>query len=383
MIFHRQSMIKLTLILLLFPGFLFLGCKNKADSVRIGFFGPLTGPTAQAGQALRNGTLVAIDEINAQGGLLGKTVKLIEQDDRSSPEQAVKSVIRLIHLSKVTAIVGSLHSGNILAAAPAMEQSGTPMVGAGTSPTWLEKGYTYLFRAVGNSELSVRELAGYAKKAGIKKVSVIQSNDEYGMVGGRLFVEYATRAGIEISANESFTHGDRDFTGQFVKMLQVEPDAVFIWALGDDLGALTKQLRQAGYDGPVLGAEGYTLPQVLEIAGKAADNVIFPAQYLVPEKPQDAEDPMMRSFLTRYFERFGEMPVSDNAYRGYDSVRIIAEAIKRAHTLDREKVCQAIGNIEEFEGLAGRFTFKGFDGEGIHEMRFFRIADGEYVEIEH
>jgi branched-chain amino acid transport system substrate-binding protein len=374
-------MIKLTLIVLLFPAFLFFGCKDRGDSVSIGFFGPLTGPTAQAGQALRNGALIAIDEINARGGLLGRPVRLIEQDDRSSPEQAVKSVIRLIHLSEVTAIVGSLHSGNILATAPVIEESGTPMVGAGTSPTWLQKGYTCLFRAVGNSELSVSELAGYAKRVGIKKVSVIQSNDEYGMVGGRLFVEHATRVGIEISANESFTHGDRDFTGQFVKMLKVEPDAVLIWALGDDLGALTKQLRQAGYDGPVLGAEGYTLPQVLEIAGKAADNVIFPAQYLVPERPQDAEDPMMRSFLRSYFERFGEMPVSDNAYRGYDSVRIIAEAIKRANTLDREKVCRAIGNIEGFEGLAGRFTFKGFDGEGIHEMRFFRIADGEYVEI--
>ncbi|HUT31726.1 MAG TPA: ABC transporter substrate-binding protein [Sedimentisphaerales bacterium] len=373
----------LTWIISLLTAFPFSGCEDKADSVRIGFFGPLTGPTAQAGQALRNGALIAIDEINAEGGLLGKPVILIEQDDRSSPEQAVKSVIRLVHLSKVTAIVGSLHSGNILAAAPVIEQSGTPMVGAGTSPTWLEKGYTCLFRAVGNSELSVSELARYAKRAGIKKVSVIQSNDEYGMVGGRLFAEYATRAGIEISANESFTHGDRDFTGQFVKMLKVEPDAVLIWALGDDLGALTKQLRQAGYDGLVLGAEGYTLPQVLKIAGKAADNVVFPAQYLVPEQPQDAPDPLMRSFLTRYFERFGEMPVSDNAFRGYDSVRIIAEAIKRANTLDREKVCRAIGNIEGFEGLAGRFTFKGFAGEGIHEMRFFRITDGKYVEIEH
>jgi branched-chain amino acid transport system substrate-binding protein len=166
-------------------------------------------------------------------------------------------------------------------------------------------------------------------------------------------------------------------------MLRVEPDAVFIWALGDDLGALTKQLRQAGYDGPVLGAEGYTLPQVLEIAGKAANNVIFPAQYLVPEKPQDAEDAMMRSFLTRYFERYGEMPVSDNAYRGYDAVRIIAEAITRANTLDTEKVRHAISNIEGFESLAGRFSFKGFDGEGIHEMRFFRISDGKYVEIKH
>jgi len=358
------------------------GCKEKEDAVRIGFFGPLTGPTAQAGQALRNGAQIAVDEINEKGGLLGKPVRLIEYDDKSSPEQAVKRTARLVQVDRVTAIIGSLHSGNILAAAPLIEQWKTPTVGAGTSPRWLQQGYKYLFRSVGNSALSVRELVRYAKQATIKRICVMQSNDEYGTVGAKLFLEYAGKEGIEIVAKESFTHGDRDFTGQFARIMSKDPEAVFIWALGDDLGALTKQLRQAGYKGLVLGAEGYTLPQVLEIAGSAADNVIFAAQYLIPDKPENAEDPMMRSFLAKYFEKHRRMPPSDNAYRGYDSVYIIAEGINKANSPDREKIRDAIENIENFKGLAGSFSFKGRNGEGIDHMRFFKIADGKYTEIE-
>ncbi|MHC4194176.1 MAG: ABC transporter substrate-binding protein, partial [Planctomycetota bacterium] len=245
---------------LLLLALLCFGCERKEDSIGIGFFGPLTGPTAQAGQALRNGALVAIDEINERGGLLGKPLALIEYDDKSSPEQAVKTATKLVQIDKVTAIVGSLHSGNILAAAGILEQYKTPTLGAGTSPTWLAKGHKYLFRAVGNSELSVRELVRYARRTGITRVSIIKSNDEYGNMGAKLFVEGTAREGIEILANESFTHGDRDFTGQFARILRARPQAVLVWALGDDLGAVTKQLRQAGYTGPILGAEGYTLP---------------------------------------------------------------------------------------------------------------------------
>ncbi|MHC4636706.1 MAG: ABC transporter substrate-binding protein [Planctomycetota bacterium] len=356
-------------------------CKKKEDIIKIGFFGPLTGPTAQAGQALKNGAQIAIDQINAQGGLLGKQLKLVEYDDKSSPEQAVKAVTKMVQLDRVTAIIGSLHSGNILAAAPQIEQFTTPMIGAGTSPSWLEQGYKYLFRSVGNSGLSVKELARYSAKARFKQVSVLHSNDEYGIVGAKLFIEQAQENGLEIIAQESFTHGDRDFTGQFARILAEEPEAVFIWALGDDLGALTKQLRQTGFNGPILGAEGYTLPQVLEIAGESANNVIFVAQYLVPDSLDDVQDPLMRSFLEQYYNKYSQMPVSDNAYRGYDAVNIMAEAIRKTASLDRTKIRDGIANIENFKGLAGDFTFKGRNGEGIDHMRVYKIIGGKYIEI--
>ena len=356
------------------------GCVQRDDSIRIGFFGPLTGNTATAGQSLRNGARIAIDEINASGGLLGKPLTLVEYDDRSSPEQAVKSALRLVTRDRVTAIVGSLHSGNILAAAPILEEFRTPTVGSGTSPGWLQQGYRYLFRSLGNSALAVRQLALYARENGFTRIAILHGNDEYGTTGANDFAELAREHGLEIATRESFTHGDRDFTGQFARILAEDPDAVLLWALGDDLGAVTKQLRQAGYSGPVLGAEGYTMAQVLDVAGEAADGVVLAAQYLVPASPELAGDPLTRSFLERYLAAFGAMPASDNAYRGYDAVQILAEAIRRTGRLDGRAIADAIHGIEGLRGIAGIFDFTGLAGEGIHETRVYRIEDGHYVE---
>ena len=378
---HRRSSSTVALVLVLLA-LVSAGCSRGGDSIKIGFFGPLTGNTATAGQSLRNGALIAIDEMNAAGGLLGKKVVLVEYDDRSSPEQAVKSAMKLVTVDRVHAIVGSLHSGNILASAPILEEFRAPTIGSGTSPKWLEQGYEYLFRSLGNSGLAVRQLALYAKSADMKRVAILHANDEYGRTGADDFTRYAREGGLEIVTQESFTHGDRDFTGQFARILREGPDAVLLWALGDDLGALTKQLRQTGYDGPILGSEGYSMPQVTEIAGTAADGVVFAAQYLIPATPQAAADPLMERFLKAYVDAFEEMPASDNAYRGYDSARILGEGIRRAQSLDPEEIRDAIENLEDFEGIAGSFTFKGRRGEGIDVSRIFRIAGGAYAEVQ-
>lgn len=364
---------------------LVLGATSVAaqdDPIKLGFFGPLTGPSAQAGQALRNGARIAIDEINEGGGLLDRQVSLTEYDDRSSPEQAVRSATKLIQVDDVDAIVGSLHSGNILAAGPEIESGEVPLVGAGTSPTWLQQGYTYLFRALGNSELSAVDLANYAAEQGYAEVAIIHSNDEYGNSGAAVFEEAIGERGIEISDNESFTHGDRDFTGQIGSIARSSPDAVFVWALGDDLGPLTKQMRQLGYFGPILGPEGYTLPEALEIAGSTADGVIFAAQYLIPESADAASDPMIGDFLTAYQEEFGEMPASDNAFRGYDAVKVLAEGMRRAETTEGPAVRDAIQTIDDLEGIAGTFDYTDGSGEGISSVRLYRIEDGAYSEVE-
>lgn len=354
----------------------------SAENLDIGFFGPLTGPSAQLGQSLRNGALVALQEINSAGGVLGKNVTMIEYDDRSSPEQAVRSATKLVQVDDVPFIVGSLHSGNILASGPVVEESQTPLIGAGTSPTWLQSGYTYFFRALGNSGLSIKELAKYAQSEGYSKVAVFHSNDEYGNAGAKTFEELAQTYGLDIVESESFTHGDRDFTGQIASISRAKPDAVLIWALGDDLGPVTKQMRQLGYFGPILGAEGYTTPEAVEIAGSTANGVVLASQYLVPETPEEASEPAIRAFLEAYVELIGEMPASDNAYRGYDSVKLFAQAAQAAGTLEGPALRDAINQIDGYEGLAGTFSFVGKNGEGIDSVRLYAIQDGSFELVE-
>jgi branched-chain amino acid transport system substrate-binding protein len=354
---------------------------QKPD-ITIGLYGPLTGPSAVSGESLKNGAQIAVDQINAHGGLLGRQVRLIEYDDRSSPEQALRVVTKLVQVDKVDAIIGSIHSGNILVAGPVVEAAKIPLVGAGTSPTWLQKGYTYFFRALGNGELSTQQLANYARAQGWKKIGIIHSNDEYGNSGAKLFASVVSGVGGEVVSNQSFTHGDRDFTGQIGLIASAAPDALFVWALTDDLGPLTQQLRQLGYSGPILGAEGYAIPETIKMAGAASDGVVFASQYLVPNSVEEAPTSELRSFLESYQSTFKTLPVSDASFRGYDAANVIIEGIRRAGTTDGAAVRDAIGSIEGLKGLAGVFNYVGGKGEGIHNVRLFTITGGKFSPAE-
>lgn len=355
---------------------------SGGETIKIGYFGPLTGGTAQAGQAALNGAQIAVNELNEAGGVLGRQLEIVSYDDKSSPEEAVKAATKLVQVDKVNAIFGSLHSANVQAAAPVIEESKTICVSGGTSPTWLEQGYTYLFRSISNSTVSAKQLASYADAQGLNRIAVFTSNSEYGTSGADAFQAACADYDIEFVANETMTDGDRDFTGQFAKINAAAPDAVFVWCLGDDLGAVTKQLRQSGFDGPILGSESYTLPEILENAGETANGVAFASQYIVYSDPNDAEDELMKKFLEQYIEEFDEAPASDNAFRAYDGVMMIAEAMKASGADSGEALRDAYNDIDGFVGLAGTFSYKGKNGEGIESMRIFQIQDGKYIEAQ-
>ncbi|WP_302619998.1 ABC transporter substrate-binding protein [uncultured Oscillibacter sp.] len=358
------------------------GGSASGGAIKIGYFGPLTGGTAQAGQAALNGAQIAVNELNEAGGVLGRQLEIVSYDDKSSPEEAVKAATKLVQVDKVHAIFGSLHSANVQAAGPVIEESKTICVAGGTSPTWLEQGYTYLFRSISNSSISAKQLAKYADSQNLRKIALFTSNSEYGTSGSDAFRDACADYDIEFVASETMTDGDRDFTGQFAKINAAAPDAVFIWCLGDDLGAVTKQLRQSGFDGPILGSESYTLPEILENAGETANGVAFAAQYIVYSDPNDAEDELMKNFLERYIAEFGASPESDNAFRAYDGVMMIAEAMEAAQADSGEALRDAYNNIDGHVGLAGTFSYVGKNGEGIESMRIFQIESGKYIEAQ-
>lgn len=371
---------------------LLIGCGNNNDTqssegssndtIKIGYFGPLTGGSAQLGQAALNGAQLAVNQLNEKGGILGCQVEIVSYDDKSSPEEAVKAATKLVQVDKVNAIFGSLHSANVQAAAPVVEESQTLLVSGGTSPTWLQQGYTYLFRSIANANTASKQLAQYANDEGLKKIATFTSNDEYGTSGADAFKAACADYDIEFVAAETMANGDRDFTGQFAKINAASPDAVLVWCLSDDMGAVTKQLRQSGFSGTVLGPEGYSMPEILNVAGDTANGVCFAAQYLIYEDPEEAQDENMRVFLEDYIAEFGAAPASDNACRAYDGINMIAVAMEDSGADHGQELRDAYNDIDGYVGLAGTFSYKGGNGEGIDVMRIFRIEDGKYWEAE-
>lgn len=350
-----------------------------SDAIKIGFYGPLTGPTSLAGQASKNGADLAVEEINAQGGINGVPVELIAYDDKSSPEQAVKDVTKLIDSDHVQGIVASLHSGNILAAAPIIEEAKVPTVGLGTSPEWLQKGYTYLFRSLANNDYGNIGVCDLIEKMGYQKVGILYRAEDYSKFNADDITVKLQERGISVVASESFPAKDTDYTAQITNILNAQPDTIVSYAGSENLGLILKQLRQKGYDGYLFGDQSLTMPDIREVAGAAADGAIFSANYILPNDPEGASNDIEKRFCQSYIDKFGSMPESDNAYRAYDAVYILARGIQDAGSLEGEAVRDAIENITDLQGIAGTFNFKGNHGEGIDQVRNYIIMDGEIV----
>jgi len=347
-------------------------------SIKIGFYGPLTGPMSLSGIASRQGADLAIKQINAKGGVNGQKLVLVPYDDKSSPEEAVKVVTRMINADKVNCIVGSLHSGNILASAPVAERAKVPEIGIGTSPGWLQKGYTYLFRPLANTNLINVQIAKTINDLKYKKVGALGRSDEYGKTGVEDVKKQLEKYGVEIVA-EWFNPGDTDFTGQLTKLLNSNIEALIAFGVDADQGPIVKQARLSGFDGFVFGPESLSVPSVKDVAGKDSNGAVFGSSYVIPAKPELAMNKMHEDFFKSFVAEFGKMPDSQTALRAYDSVYLFAEAFKRAKSVKGPAVRDVIANLYGYEGLAGTFDFRGGNGEGIREARMFIIQDGRDI----
>lgn len=347
----------------------------ETDPIILGFFGPLTGPTAQAGNALFQGAQLRVKELNDAGGVLGRRVELVSCDDKSKPEEGVKCVQRLIDQDGVDAIVGTLHSPIISATAPIVDQNQVPMVGAGTGVAWCNEGFEYVWRETANSDANAAAIRQAIEESDWSTLGILYQNDDYGASGAE---SLASIGGIEVVAQETYNPADRDYSGQIINLLGANPDVIAVWGLGDTLGPVTNQLRQQGWAGPIIGAEGYTLPEVVEIAGENVDGVIFSSLYYIPTDAASYPEENIRTFLTSFVDYFGELPASDNAYRSYDGMTVLAYAMEQAGSVDGAAVKDAINAISGLEGLAGTFDYASGGCEGISTSRLWEF-DGTTV----
>jgi branched-chain amino acid transport system substrate-binding protein len=338
-----------------------------SEPIKIGYYGPLTGPVAKAGRALMQGAQLKFEEVNQAGGLLGRQIEYITCDDKSTPEEAVKCVQRLITQDNVVANVGSLHSPHLMATGPILDEYKVPTVAAGTSPTWCQEGFQYLWRSTANAAQATDALAAALQDTGIQTIAVLYQNDDYGISGKDALLtsmDYAKPV-----AEEAYNLGDKDWGGQIISMMAADPDVMAAWSLGEDLGPIFNQMREQGWEGPIIGAEGATYPAIPEIAGENSNGVVFAQLYYIPDKPEDYPDPTIAEYLQKYLDRYGEMPADDNAYRGYDAATVLVTAIENAGSTDPEAVKDAINSISDLQGLAGTFDYAEGGCEGILTSR--------------
>jgi branched-chain amino acid transport system substrate-binding protein len=341
------------LILCLFSTSLFGSCSGTTDNeIVIGEFGSLTGSTATFGISTKNGIDMAVDEINQAGGLLGKTVRVIVEDDQGRPEEAQTVVTKLITSNNVVAILGEVASTRTLAAAPIAQQNGIPMITpSSTNPKVTEVG-DYIFRVCFIDPFQGLVMAKFAANSlKLSNVAILRDiKNDYSVGLADVFAENFRNMGGNIVADESYSEGDTDFSAQLTSMKARNPQAIFVPGYYTEVGLIARQAKQLGLNVPLMGGDGWDSPSLTEIGGEALNGSYFSNHYSV-----DDPSPAIQKFVSDYRTRYGETP---DALAGlaYDAANILFDAIRRANSTEGALVRDAIAQTRDYAGVTGAIT---------------------------
>jgi branched-chain amino acid transport system substrate-binding protein len=321
------------------------------DDILLGEYGSLTGSTATFGKSSHSGIMMAVDEANARGGVLGKNIRVQTEDNQSQPEQAATAVKKLINQNNVLAVLGEVASSRSLAAAPICQAAGVPMISpSSTNPEVTKKG-DYIFRTCFIDPFQGTVGARFALdtlKARRAAVLTDVKND-YSVGLSQYFIEEFKKSG-EVVAEESYSEGDTDFRAQLTNIKGKNPDVIFIPGYYTEVGNIAVQARSLGLKQPLLGGDGWDSPKLAEIGKDAVQGSYFSNHYSA-----DSNDPRVKKFVADFQKRYKERPDALAAV-AYDAANIMIDAIKRAGNTDRAKIRDAIAATKNFPGVTGNIT---------------------------
>lgn len=325
---------------------------NTGDTIKVGVFADLTGQTSSFGQSTKNGVELAVEEINKAGGLNGKKIEMLVEDDQGRPEQAKTVVSKLINQDHVQAILGEVASTNSLAAAPVAQEAKIPMITpSSTNPKVTEVG-DYVSRVCFIDPFQGSVMAKFAANTLKAKTAAIfgDVNSDYSKGLTQFFEEEFTKLGGKVIAKEAYTQNDPDFKGQLTKIRDLNPDVIYVPGYYSQVGIIAKQARELGMNMPLLGGDGWDSPELWKLGGDSLKNAYISNHYSA-ENPA----PEIQSFVKAYKAKYGVVPDSLAAL-AYDAANVLADAIKRAGGTDSAKLKDAINSTKDFAGVTGKIT---------------------------
>ena len=336
------------------------GCGGSSSKeIKIGLLNEMTGGNATIGTAAANGAKLAIKEINANGGLLGKQIKAVVADNKSEPSESANAMTKLLTQDNVIAVTGTFSSSNAIAAASVAEAIKKPYLVAGaTNPkvTVDEKTKTvkkYIYRVCFIDPFQGTVAANFASKdLKVKKAAMLVDNSSDYSKGLAEFFEAAfKKEGGEIVSNEAYLQKDTDFKATLTKIKSKGADILYVPGYYEEVGKIVKQAREMGITVPIIGADGWDSPKLVEIASPSALNdTYFTNHYSVEDT-----SPKAKAFVEAYTKEFGQKPEA-LAVLGYDAVYVLADAIKRANSTEAAKIIEALAATKDFPAISGVTT---------------------------
>jgi branched-chain amino acid transport system substrate-binding protein len=321
------------------------------DEIVVGEYGSMTGSEATFGISTDNGVKMAVNEINAAGGVNGKKIKLIAYDDQGKQSEAITAVTRLIQQDHAVAVIGEVASSLSLAGGQVCQQAGVPMI----SPSSTNPKVT----AIGNMVSRVCFIdpfqgyvgASFAKdKLHFNKAAILYNRAQAYSTGLRTdFRKAFDKMGGQVVSEQAYSNGDTDFSVQLTTIKNANPDFIYIPGYYTEVVTIAQQARKLGLNVPLIGGDGWVSDE-LKNAGHALDGCYFSDHY-AKEDPR----PEVQAFLSKYNAQFGRAPDSMAAL-GYDAMNLLADAMKRAKSLDGKDLASAINSTKNFKAVTGSIT---------------------------
>ncbi|HEY0377672.1 MAG TPA: ABC transporter substrate-binding protein [Pyrinomonadaceae bacterium] len=329
--------------------------RAKADdtgNIRVGIYADLSGQTNGSGQSIKNGVELARDEINQAGGVGGRQIELIVEDDQGLPEQSAAAVAKLVGQDQVQAVLGGAAAPSSLAAAPKAQEAKVPMLTLSSADPKVTEAGDYIFRVAFLDSLQGEEMAKYAAnnlKARTAAV-ILEEGSDYSRELAQSFEKNFGQLGGQLTEKQSYAPADQDFKRQLAAVQSANPDVLYIPGRYNQAGLIAKEARELGIKAVLLGADGWNDPRLFQLGGDALDGAYITSHY-------SADDPaqMVRDFTSAYRKRYGAPP-DQTAARAYDAMKVLADALKRAGTSDGAKLRDAIAQTSKFSGVTGTIT---------------------------
>jgi branched-chain amino acid transport system substrate-binding protein len=360
---------------------LFAGCQKPGGAdgaIVVGEFASLTGKEATFGMSSHEGTQLAVEQINAEGGVLGRPIKLVTEDNQSKAGESATVVSKMISRDGAVAILGEVASSRSLEGAPICQESRVPMISpASTNPKVTRIG-NYIFRVCFIDPFQGTVMANFAtQKLKLRRVAVLTDvKSDYSKGLAKFFEQSFAEAGGEVCSRLDFNGGDKDFKAQLTTIKGTNPEAVFLPGYYTDTALICRQAKEVGLEVPFLGGDGWESEELVKIGKEAMEGHYFSTHYT-----PDAGSPKGAKFVEDYKNRYGGKTPDTMAALGFDSALVLAEAIRQAGTTEGSAVREKLAQIKDFEGATGRTTINE-DRDATKSAVVMQVKGGKFQYVD-
>jgi len=349
--------------------------KKEAEEIKIGAILPLTGDLATYGENAKDGIILLSEEINAKGGINGKTVVVVFEDSKAQPGQGVTAMQKLINVDRVLSIIGDVASSPTLAFAPIANKNKIVVVSPAASSPDITNAGPYIYRVWPSDVFEADRMADFVKEQAVKTIALFYVNNDYGRAMIQEFKKRVEGGNIVVVSEENFNQNTTDVRTQLARIKKSNPECVYLISYPKESIIILQQYREIALQSKLLSTSSFEDPLILKKVGDIAEGTIFTSP--IPQKDNDS---VVSAFKENYKNRFGKEPGLVADY-GYDALKVILEALKISEEISREGVSKGIRKIKDLKGATGLINFDE-NGDVIKPAGVKVVKNKEYIWLE-